>query len=85
MVPNLSPYKRRRARDNKDFMLSHGYIKTDFDVHQWAAPKLLEHAASELLEEEWKSAGWRSFPRRSRSRRQCTSGLGSEPIVNPDN
>jgi hypothetical protein len=35
-------------------MLSHGYIKRDFDVHQWAAPQFLEKAAEELLAEEWK-------------------------------
>ena len=38
----------------KDFMLSHGYIKNDFDVHEWAAPEFLEQAARELLEAEWK-------------------------------
>ena len=35
-------------------MLSHGYIKTDFDVHEWAAPKFLEQAPKELVEEQWK-------------------------------
>jgi hypothetical protein len=37
----------------KDFMLSHGYIKNDFDVREWAAPQFLEQAAKELLEEKW--------------------------------
>jgi hypothetical protein len=37
----------------KDFMLSHGYIKNDFNVHEWAAPEFLEQAARELLEDEW--------------------------------
>ncbi|MGB5270377.1 hypothetical protein, partial [Eudoraea sp.] len=37
----------------KDFMLKHGYIKNDFDVHEWAAPDIIEKAARELLEEEW--------------------------------
>ena len=37
----------------KDFMLSHGYIKRDFDVHEWAAPEFLEEAAKQLLEEQW--------------------------------
>ena len=35
-------------------MLSHGYIKNDFDVQKWAAPEFLEQAAKELLEEQWK-------------------------------
>ena len=34
-------------------MLSHGYIKNDFDVKKWAAPEFLEKAAKELLEEQW--------------------------------
>ena len=37
----------------KDFMVSHGYIKSDFDVHEWAAPEFLEEAAKQLLEEQW--------------------------------
>ena len=37
-------------------MLSHGYIKNDFDVDKWAAPEFLEKAATEVLEEEWKKA-----------------------------
>jgi hypothetical protein len=35
-------------------MLSHGYIKHDFDVKKWAAPEFLEQAAKELVEEQWK-------------------------------
>ena len=34
-------------------MVSHGYIKRDFDVHERAAPGFFEQAAQELLEEEW--------------------------------
>ncbi len=34
-------------------MLSHGYIKNDFDVHKWAAPEFLESAAKELINERW--------------------------------
>ena len=45
-------------------MLSHGYIKNDFDVYKWAAPEFLEKAARELLEEEWKKKTTSSFPRR---------------------
>jgi len=53
IVPNLSPQNLASAEIGKDFMLSHGYIKNDFDVHEWAAPEFLEQAARELLEEEW--------------------------------
>ena len=54
MVPNLSPQNLVSVEIGKDFMLSHGYIKNDFDVNAWAAPEFLEQAARELLEEEWK-------------------------------
>ena len=37
----------------KNFVLSHGYIKNNFDVYEWAAPEFLEQAARDLLEEEW--------------------------------
>jgi hypothetical protein len=53
MVPNLSPQNLVSVEIGKDFMLSHGYIKNNFDVQKWAAPEFLEQAARELLEEEW--------------------------------
>ena len=53
MVPNLSPQNMATIEIGKDFMLSHGYIKNDFDVHEWAAPEFFEKAAEELLKEEW--------------------------------
>ena len=34
----LSPKNMASIEIGKDFMLSHGYIKRDFDVHEWAAP-----------------------------------------------
>ena len=43
-------------------MLSHGYIKNDFDVKKWAAPEFLEQAARELLEEEWKKRTTAKLP-----------------------
>jgi hypothetical protein len=43
-------------------MLSHGYIKNDFDVHTWAAPEFLEKAARELLEDEWKKRTTSKLP-----------------------
>ena len=54
MVPNFSPKNMVSIEIAKDFMLSHGYIKHDFDVHEWAAREFLEEAAKQLLEEEWK-------------------------------
>jgi ABC-type nitrate/sulfonate/bicarbonate transport system substrate-binding protein len=53
MVPNLSPQNLASVEIGKNFMLSHGYIKNDFDVHKWAAPEFLEAAAKGLLEERW--------------------------------
>ncbi len=53
MVPNLSAQNLASIEIGKDFMFSHGYIKNDFDVNEWAAPEFLEQAAKELLEEEW--------------------------------
>ncbi len=44
-------------------MLSHGYIKNDFDVNEWAAPEFLEQAARELLEEEWKKRTTSKLPK----------------------
>jgi len=62
MVPNLSPQNLVSVEIGKDFMLSHGYIKNDFDVHEWAAPEFLEAAARELLEEEWKKRTTAKLP-----------------------
>ena len=39
MVPNLSPQNLACVEIGKDWMLSHGYLKNDFDVHEWAAPE----------------------------------------------
>ena len=54
MVPNLSPQNLACIKIAKDFMVSNGYIKHDFDVAEWAAPEFFEQAAQELIEEEWK-------------------------------
>jgi ABC-type nitrate/sulfonate/bicarbonate transport system substrate-binding protein len=56
MVPNLSPQNLVSVEIGKDFMLSHKYIKKDFDVKKWARPEFLEQAARELLELQWKKA-----------------------------
>ena len=62
MVPNLSPQNLASVEIGKDFMLSHGYIKNDFDVHEWAAPEFLEQAAKELLEQQWKKVTGDKLP-----------------------
>jgi ABC-type nitrate/sulfonate/bicarbonate transport system substrate-binding protein len=62
MVPNLSPQNLASVEIGKDFMLSHGYIKNDFDVQKWAAPEFLEQAARELLEEKWRKVTTDKLP-----------------------
>jgi ABC-type nitrate/sulfonate/bicarbonate transport system substrate-binding protein len=62
LVPNLSPQNLVSVEIGKDFMLSHGYIKNDFDVQKWAAPEFLEQAARALLEEEWKKRTTSKLP-----------------------
>jgi ABC-type nitrate/sulfonate/bicarbonate transport system substrate-binding protein len=62
MVPNLSPQNLVSVEIGKDFMLSHGYIKNDFDVKKWAAPKFLEQAAKELLEDKWQKVTKEKLP-----------------------
>jgi len=58
MVPSLGAQNLECIKIGKDFMLSHGYIKNDFDVDEWAAPEFLEQAVREWLEEEWASKSW---------------------------
>jgi ABC-type nitrate/sulfonate/bicarbonate transport system substrate-binding protein len=72
MVPNLSPLNMAAVEVGKNFMLKHGYIKNDFDVHAWAAPEFLEAAARELLEEEWRKRTTAKLP-------QTAAPLGSGP------
>jgi hypothetical protein len=62
MVPNLSAQNLASVEIGKDFMLSHGYIKNDFDVQKWAAPEFLEQGAKELLEERWKKVTGDKLP-----------------------
>jgi len=63
MVPSLSAQNMESIKIGKDFMLSHGYIKNDFDVDEWAAPEFLEKAATELLKEEWERRSWSKLPK----------------------
>jgi ABC-type nitrate/sulfonate/bicarbonate transport system substrate-binding protein len=68
MVPNLSPQNLVAVEIGKDFMLSHGYIKENFDVHKWAAPEFLEQAAKELINERWKKVTGDKLPTASEVR-----------------
>jgi ABC-type nitrate/sulfonate/bicarbonate transport system substrate-binding protein len=70
LVPNLSPQNLVSVEIGKDFMLSHKYIKNDFDVKAWAAPEFLEKAAKELLEQQWKKVTTAKLP-------EATELLGS--------
>jgi len=65
MVPSLSAQNMESIKIAKDFMLSHGYIKNDFDVDTWAAPEFLEQAAIEVLKEEWERKSWSKLPKGS--------------------
>jgi ABC-type nitrate/sulfonate/bicarbonate transport system substrate-binding protein len=62
MVPSLSAQNLHCIKIGKDFMVSHGYIKNDFDVDEWAAPEFLEQAAMEVLKEEWERKSWSKLP-----------------------
>ena len=62
MVPSLSAQNMECIKIGKDFMFSHGYIKNDFDVDEWAAPEFLEQAATEVLKEEWERRSWSKLP-----------------------
>jgi ABC-type nitrate/sulfonate/bicarbonate transport system substrate-binding protein len=68
MVPNLSPQNLASVEIAKDFMLSHGYIKNNFDVQKWAAPEFLEQAAKELVNERWAKATGDKLPATSTAR-----------------
>ena len=63
MVPSLSAQNLECVKIGKDFMVSHGYIKNDFDVDKWAAPEFLEKAATEVLKEEWQRRSWSKLPK----------------------
>jgi ABC-type nitrate/sulfonate/bicarbonate transport system substrate-binding protein len=62
MVPSLSARNMESIKIGKDFMFSHGYIKNDFDVDEWARPEFLEKAAEEVLKEEWARRSWSKLP-----------------------
>jgi len=68
MVPNLSPQNMALVNIGKEFMLSHGYIKNDFDMDEWAAPEFLETAAKELVNEAWEKKTQEKLPGESKLR-----------------
>ena len=68
MVPNLSAQNLQSIEIGKDFMLSHGYIKNDFDVHEWAARSSSSRPPTEVLEEEWERRSWSKLPEAAASR-----------------
>jgi ABC-type nitrate/sulfonate/bicarbonate transport system substrate-binding protein len=47
-VPNLSPQNLAGLAIEKDFLRSHGYVKNDVDVNQWADRRFLEEAIRSL-------------------------------------
>jgi ABC-type nitrate/sulfonate/bicarbonate transport system substrate-binding protein len=62
LVPNLGAQSLKGINIAKDWCLSHGYIKNDFDVSKWAAPEFLEKAAQELIAEQWKKVTAAKLP-----------------------
>ena len=47
MERSLSAQNLECVKIGKDFMVSHGYIKRDFDVDEWGRPEFLEQAVRE--------------------------------------
>jgi len=62
MVPNLSAQNLAMVNIGKEFMLSHSYIKNDFDVEKWTAPEFLKQAGKELLEDMIKEKTQQKIP-----------------------
>ena len=77
MVPSLSAHNLECVKIGKDFMFSHGYIKRDFDVDQWARPEFLEKAFEEVLKEEWAVKELEQAPPRAARSRSRASGWDS--------
>jgi ABC-type nitrate/sulfonate/bicarbonate transport system substrate-binding protein len=65
MVRNLSRQNLVSVEIGRDFMLSHGYIKNEFDRRKWAAPEFLEEAVKEPLHERWKKETTAKLPEAS--------------------
>ena len=52
---DLSPFRRAALADRKQFLLRHGFIKTDFDVDAWIDPRPLQRAGEIVA--EWRAEG----------------------------
>ena len=64
MVPSLSARGTWECiKIGKDFMVSHGYIENDFDVSEWAAPRVPREGGGRGAREEWERRSWTSCPR----------------------
>jgi hypothetical protein len=50
------------AEEHPELVVTFMKGKNDFDVTKWAAPKFLEQAAKELLEEQWKKVTTAKLP-----------------------
>ncbi len=86
MVPNLSPQNLASVEIGKDFMLSHGYIKNDFDVQQWAAPEFLIKPPASWRRRNGKSEVLTSFPKPQipwRPEESSASRAGVAPPTKP--
>ena len=88
MVPSLSAQNMASIEIGKDFMFSHGYIKRDFDVHEWARPTSSRRPRSRCSRRSGRGGAGASCPRAARSR-PTPSGSGSaspgaQPIVASD-
>ena len=68
MVPSLSARNLQTIKIGKDFMFSHGYIKHDFDVDEWARPEFLEQAATRSSRRSGSAGAGASCPRAAGSR-----------------
>ena len=62
MVPGLGAQSLEGIKIAVDWCHRHGYLKNNFDVDKWAAPKFLEQAAKALIEEQWQKVAKAKLP-----------------------
>lgn len=72
LVPNLSPRSLASIEIGKNFMLSHGYIQNDFDVHEWARRSSSSRRQRSSSGRSGSTSRRRSCPRRPRWRSRPT-------------
>ena len=78
MVPSLSPKNLAQIEIGKDFMLEHGYIKRDFDVHAVGRARVPGAGGEELIEERWDEGDRGQASRGSELRASQPLGSASE-------